>query len=281
VPSLDDNQGHWAAYDWKAAGDEWSEAWGGAAFEWWGALFPRIQTLLPAGTILEIAPGYGRWTQFLAPLCRSLIVVDVTERCIAACRERFAGYRHIAYHVNDGRTLPPLRDGSIDFAFSFDSLVHVEADVLGSYMEQLGAKLAPEGIGFFHHSNMGAFADPSTGTLSIPNLHWRATSVSASGFDEMCRRAGLVCIAQELVNWGGPHLTDCFSVFTPAGSKLSGLHLRTSNPEFMAEAGALKRLAGTWGPLHAAAREGRPQTRVPSRDRPSWLSRTIRRVGFR
>jgi SAM-dependent methyltransferase len=262
VPSLDENQSHWAAYEWKAGGDEWSAVWGSTAFEWWAGIFPRIHSLLPSGTVLEIAPGYGRWTQFLAPLCRSLILVDITEKCIAACRERFAAYDHVAYHVNDGKTLPPLPDRSIDFAFSFDSLVHVEADVLGSYVEQLAPKLAPEGVGFFHHSNVATFADPTTGALSIPNLHWRAVSVSAAGFEEMCRRAGLVCIAQEMVNWGArADLTDCFSVFTPAGSKLSGLRLRTSNPEFMAEATAIRRLSEAWAPLHSERAARTPGSR--------------------
>ena len=278
MPSVDENTGHWAAYDWKAGGDEWSEVWGGAAFEWWGALFPRLHGLLPAGTVLEIAPGYGRWTQFLAPMSRALVVVDVTEKCIAACRERFAGYRHIEYHVNDGRSLPPLADRSIDFAFSFDSLVHVEADVLESYVAQLAPKLAPDGVGFFHHSNVGAFADPSTGTLSIPNDHWRATTVSAAGFEEMCRRAGLVCIAQELVNWGGPHLTDCLSVFTPQGSSRAGLRLRSSNPEFMAEAAALKRLSKTWGPLDSGEGRGLPARPVAPA---GWVARAKRSLGLR
>jgi SAM-dependent methyltransferase len=276
VPSLDENRGAWAGYDWKAGGDEWSEVWGGAAYQWWATLFPRIHSFLPTGTVLEIAPGYGRWTQFLAPLCRKLVIVDVTQKCIDACRERFASYRHIEYHVNDGKSLPAMANGSVDFAFSFDSLVHLEADVIRTYLEQLAPRLAPEGVAFFHHSNFGSFVDPATGTPSIENQHWRASSVSAAGFAELCREAGLVCCAQELVNWGGEPLTDCLSLVTRPGSALSGLNLRTENPQFMAEAQAVRRMAEAWGPVHAAAR---PPAAGKAPD--GWLARSARRLGFR
>ena len=48
-------------YDWKEAGEEWSQPWGSSAAQWAGTIFPRIRECLPADTILEIAPGFGRW----------------------------------------------------------------------------------------------------------------------------------------------------------------------------------------------------------------------------
>src|SRR4030095_4890255 len=52
-------------YDWKEAGEEWSQPWGSSAAQWAGTIFPRIRECLPAGTILEIAHGFGRWTHYL------------------------------------------------------------------------------------------------------------------------------------------------------------------------------------------------------------------------
>jgi hypothetical protein len=49
-------------------------------------------------------------------------------------------------------------DGSVDFVFSFDSLVHVEMDVIEAYLKQLAAKLTPNGVGFIHRSNLGQYA---------------------------------------------------------------------------------------------------------------------------
>jgi Methyltransferase domain len=93
------------AYDWSQRGDEWSDAWGGVSHQWWTTLFVRIQGYLPASRILEIAPGYGRWTHFLNDLCDELIIVDIAEAAIADCRERFAAEPHIRAHVNDGTSL--------------------------------------------------------------------------------------------------------------------------------------------------------------------------------
>ena len=94
--------------------------------QWYGTLLPRIHRYLPTETILEIAPGFGRWTDFLKDHCRKPIVVDLSQKCIEACRERFKACSHIAYFVNDGQSLGMIEDHAVDFAFSFDSLVHAE-----------------------------------------------------------------------------------------------------------------------------------------------------------
>src|SRR5262245_49258877 len=90
-------------YEWPDQGDEWSRCWGGAASQWFGTILPRLKAFVPAPTILEIAPGFGRWTHFLRPLCSGLILVDISAKCIEACKQRFARYSGIEYHVNDGQ----------------------------------------------------------------------------------------------------------------------------------------------------------------------------------
>src|SRR5438105_36799 len=65
-------------YDWKQAGEEWSEPWGTSDAQWNGTIFPRIRDWLPTGTILEIAPGFGRWTHFLKDYGDELWAVDQT-----------------------------------------------------------------------------------------------------------------------------------------------------------------------------------------------------------
>ena len=130
MATVDENQSFWALYDWSGSGEEWSEGWGGSHAQWYGVVLPRIARFLPASSILEIAPGHGRWTAFLREHCDQLSIVDLDAACIDACRERFAGDERIAYHVNDGRSLDMIEDGSVDFAFSFDSLVHADAEVI-------------------------------------------------------------------------------------------------------------------------------------------------------
>jgi ubiquinone/menaquinone biosynthesis C-methylase UbiE len=44
---------------------------------------------------LEIACGYGRWTQYLKEFCKDIVVVDLSRECIADFRRRFPNYLHI------------------------------------------------------------------------------------------------------------------------------------------------------------------------------------------
>ncbi len=78
MPSLDWNRAVWKRdYSWPKQGDEWSASWGGADMQWHRTILPRIHAFLPADTILEIAPGFGRWTQYLKDRCHRLVVVDL------------------------------------------------------------------------------------------------------------------------------------------------------------------------------------------------------------
>ena len=188
-----------ADHRWSDRGDSWSEPWGGPENQWRGAILPRIQVFLPAHTCLEIAPGHGRWTQFLKDACERLILVDLSGSCIASCQHKFADCSHISYYVNDGKSLAMLPDESIDFAFSFDSLVHVEADVIEAYLQQLAVKLTQQGVGFIHHSNLGQYKNQlwyvdfplMRNILKLAGLDmytaYRTFSVSAAKFEEMAR----------------------------------------------------------------------------------------------
>ena len=136
--------------------------------QWFGLIFPRIHAFLPTGTILEIAPGFGRWTTFLTKHCDHLVLVDLSSKCIESCKQRFAYASHLSYHINDGRSLDMIENRSINFVFSFDSLVHAEADVLESYLDQLSNKLKPHGVGLIHHSNLLQYREVLSIVDSIP-----------------------------------------------------------------------------------------------------------------
>jgi SAM-dependent methyltransferase len=253
MPEIEANRAVWErSWDWSSQGDEWSSWWGGTDALWFGALLPRIHSLVPSKTILEIAPGFGRWTHYLKELCERLVVVDLAERCIEHCKTRFADATNIDYHVNDGRSLEMVADASIDFAFSFDSLVHVENDVLEAYLTQLARKLTPDGVGFIHHSNGGAYRSVTRLARHTPErvrrplvergvmldvYAWRAESVTAESFASACEKAGLACIGQEKINWEhGPYLTDTLSLFTPRGSRRERPPRVVRNPLFRQEA---------------------------------------------
>ena len=243
MPTIAENHEQWTRYDWEQRGDEWSRTWGGSPYLWAGAVYPRLMRYLPCERILEIAPGFGRVTRFLKNHCQKMTLVDLTERCIEACQERFADESHIDYHINDGRSLDMIADDSVDFAISFDSLVHADAEVLEAYVGQLATKLTRNGFAFLHHSNLGAFRDPKTGEIPFVNEHWRSETMSAERMRVFCEEAGATCITQELVNWGGTEIHDCFSVFVRKDSPSARPCEVYENPRFMKEADALAHVA--------------------------------------
>jgi ubiquinone/menaquinone biosynthesis C-methylase UbiE len=262
MPNTDWNLTTWGkVHDWNQQGEEWSVTWGGSEAQWFHVIYPRIHAFLPASSILEVAPGYGRWTNYLRRYCDRLTIVDLAPNCIEACKQRFLGDSHITYHVNDGTSLSMVPDRSIDFMFSFDSLVHVESDVIQKYLEQLSKKLRPNGIGFIHHSNIGEYPEgrffPSEKlpgkvrralamVKKYDNRHFRAFSMTAQRFGNHCRRAGLQCVSQEIINWGSGSLIDCMSVFTPDGSSWSRVNRVVRNPDFMIEAKLAKQVASLY-----------------------------------
>ena len=240
-----------ATYDWTQEENRWSSPWGSAAAEWFGTLLPRIHEFIPVETILEIAPGYGRWTNYLKDYCQNLIAVDLAQQSIDACRQRFSTLSHLTYHVNDGRSLEMIPEESVDFVFSFDGLVEAEADVLEDYLRQLAGKLKPNGLGFIHHSNLGMYSELVALTGAMPpesrkfliekeeliNLEGvsHAGNMSAKLFEEYCDSAGMQCISQELIKWFNRHLIGCLSVFTRKDSIWARKNLVVENEDFMEE----------------------------------------------
>ncbi len=247
MPTLQENLHRWSQFDFDQA-EAWSEEWGGTENLWWSTLHPRLRHLLDTGVLLEIAPGGGRLTQFLVERCSRLILVDLSESSMRACRQRFAAHDHVEYVLNDGLSLDAVADGSVDLAVSYDSLVHCEIDVVEAYVVALGRKLVPGGHAFLHHSNFAALLDPETGE-GRPNHHWRATSVCAGQVRRLCLSAGLECTHQELIGWGGTDLTDCFSLLTrPTGERRPETRVM-ENPDFMNEA----RTARAYGEVFSPA----------------------------
>jgi len=240
-------------YDWKGAGEEWSQPWGSSAAQWTGTIFPRICECLPVGTILEIAPGFGRWTHYLKDYCNQLWAVDKSRDCIEACQQRFASHSHVNCILNDGRSLSMIPDSSVDFVFSFDSFVHPDRDVVEAYLRQLRTKLKIGGKGFIHHSNFGEYFNsprerlpeiltkPLIKAKILDWAHHRNPSMTADLFRALCEQNGLHCISQELVNWRGRRLIDCLSLFVRSDSVPVSSPKIVRNPNFMREANRIRR----------------------------------------
>lgn len=254
MPTIEENRGAWnEAYDWQSSGDEWSGGWGSTKTMWLVSILPRIARHLPCRSLLEIAPGFGRVTEFLLPHTGRYLGVDLAEKCVAACRHRFASVPHARFEVGDGLLLPMVEAASVDFAFSWDSLVHADMRVLRSYAKELARVLRPGGVAFLHHSNLAAL-DPASKSAADARARWRDATVSAELVRDAAATAGLHCATQELLNWTSDEPSDCFTTLQLPPCRDS-LTVISRHPDINAEFAQGRRLDGLYGETRAATQK--------------------------
>jgi SAM-dependent methyltransferase len=186
-----ENRRRWSDYDWSGRGEEWN-----ASPEWKRTLIEEVLARwIPAGTVvLEIGPGAGRWSQAL--LCRAsrLVLVDVSERPLELCRERFDGDARIRYVLSPGSALPGVADGSIDAVWSFDVFVHIAPGDQAAYLREIARVLAPSGVAVVHHSD-------GRNRGRLPSRHGWRSPMSRGLFAALALESGLQ-IECQFDSWG-------------------------------------------------------------------------------
>lgn len=236
MPDLAWNKSLWdGGYAWTGRGEEWSEVWGGSEAQWFGSLYPRLHRFLPVENLLEIAPGFGRWTHYLLEYVGGRYTgVDLSQECVDFCQERFSGFNNAAFQVNDGLSLDSIDDGLFGLVFSFDSLVHANLDVHETYIPQILRKLTKNGVAFIHHSNWAQSGSTKK------NEHCRAEDVSAAAYAEIVKKAGGHVMLQECLNWGTDEKIDAFTLFCRADRDVLPEMLLIENGDFMLEANLIR-----------------------------------------
>ena len=193
---------------WENGGHEWSGPFGNTENLWNKHLFDTLKDFR-GKKILEIAPGYGRITQFLSILASELLVIDLNEECIKKTKEKMS-HHILAYFVNDGKSLTSSRDNSQDLVFSYDSFVHMHTNVIEEYVKESHRVLKPGGHGYIHHSWLYQGNENS-----FQNSGGRS-NMSPEQFKEIVENYDMEIVSQEpikfnpLNNWDG---TDCLSFF--------------------------------------------------------------------
>jgi len=193
---------------WLLGGHEWSKSFGTTEDLWNKHIFDKIKEFRNK-KILEIAPGQGRITQFLSILASELIVVDLNPSCIQKTKEKL-GNHVLAYFINDGKSIPKIRNNSQDLVFSYDSFVHMNSNVIEEYIKEMHRVLKPGGQAFIHHSWYYGGGDNS-----FSNYAGRA-NMSPEQFKGMVENSGMEIISQDTIQfeplglWNG---TDCISIF--------------------------------------------------------------------
>lgn len=205
--TVEENALKWNHYRWKRGENEWtsSEQWKQSVLE-----HVMAKNIPPGHVVLEIGPGFGRWTRKLIELSRHLIEVDVSEKCIEHCKNLFADKENVEFHVNDGRSLDFVTDDAVDYIWSFDVFVHIEPADIAHYLDEFRRILKDEGLVIIHH-----------GIIGRTDLNWRS-SLTLATFNALLEEYDFV-IVEQFNCWGENNefkvaAGDLISVFRKAGS---------------------------------------------------------------
>jgi len=193
---------------WVDAGHEWSASFGSTEKLWNDYIFDDLKPFR-GKNITEIAPGFGRITQFLAIIAGKLSVVDMNPLCIKKTQEKLK--HHVSsYGVGDGKTLVGVGDNSQDLVFSFDSFVHMHKNVIEEYVKEMKRVLKTGGTGWIHHSDLLGGSE-----FSFENFAGRS-NMTPDEMKEIVERHGFEMIKQRPIQfqpvdrWNG---VDFISVF--------------------------------------------------------------------
>lgn len=231
MPSRDWNKTWDKRYGWSQGGDEWTgqaeycgqpyEAWKQSILDTFVA-----PSLTQKSVALEVAPGHGRWTEFLVAHAAKVHLFDLNASCMDACRQRFADVDHVTFCVNDGASLPGVADATVDFVWSYDSFVHMEADVIAAYLGEFARVLRPGGRAVIHHAGRRHAMLPLGFMVrlgSLPRYIYKLLSmkrdtmgrpdgkrsvVSRQLFARLALAAGLE-VESQIDSWGDQDQFDC------------------------------------------------------------------------
>lgn len=203
---------------WTKDGHEWSEYFESTDKLWDKIIYPKIQPYLK-GEVLEIAPGFGRITDYLIDKVNNLTIVDLNEVCINKCKEKF-GDKIKNYYT--GKTLSIIEDESKNFVFSWDSFVHMNESVIRSYIYEIYRILKPGGYAFIHHSNLRGGNEKS-----FENISGRS-NMTPDLFKSIVEDASLIINNQEDIT---STITDTLTTFYKPNKEIQPVPYERKKPK--------------------------------------------------
>lgn len=175
----------------------------------WGedSPFLRMFRELNLQKVVELAVGRGRHVTQYLDLAGHVTLVDILEKNIAFCKERFGNNPKISYYKNSGNDLSKLKDASYTSLFTYDAMVHFELIDVYNYLIETYRILQPGGKALFHHSNLH-----SDYKISFSNSPYHSRNyMSKEIFAYLAYRAGFKILEQQKIKWGVEDL-DCLTL---------------------------------------------------------------------
>ncbi len=157
--TVEDNK-RWNRYDWSTnGGEEWTQdvkKYKDLDPEKWKSSIINemmLKYIKKGSTVLEIGPGAGRWTEILQPISSRLLIADIAEKCLAICKERFKEKDNIEYYRVEEDMLSFIPEDAIEFIWSYDVFVHINATDTEKYLIDFKRIMKPGSYAVIHHAD--------------------------------------------------------------------------------------------------------------------------------
>jgi cyclopropane fatty-acyl-phospholipid synthase-like methyltransferase len=104
--------------------------------------------------VLELGPGTGRYTRYLLPECREMVLVDYSKYVCAWLEEYFAGKGNLrVVHAKD-YAMGQVDDGSIDAVIANGVFEHIDLEGFFHYLSTFARVLRRGGRGAINFNNI-------------------------------------------------------------------------------------------------------------------------------
>lgn len=176
----------------------------------WGkdSEFKKLFDCLDLTNVIELACGRGRHVKQYLNRATDITLVDILQKNIDYCKNRFGKNNKINYYKNNGYNLSELPSNSYTALFCYDAMVHFELLDINSYLVDIQRVIKKGGKILLHHSNYDAFYDGSYTNKCILGRAFMNYKV----FSYLAIHAGFKILNQKIISWEGFSDLDCVTL---------------------------------------------------------------------
>lgn len=147
--------------------------------------------------VIELACGHGRHVQNYFHKAEEITLVDVLQKNIDICKQRFGNSKKVKFYKTDGYHLKGLNSDTYTALYLYDAMVHFELIDIYFYLKEIYRVLVNGGKALIHHSNYHLDYK-----ANFDNAPGGRNFMSKECFAYLAHRAGFTILEQRVIDWG-------------------------------------------------------------------------------